>query len=755
MNDLLQRLEIFFERMPDRVRERRRGIWAFLVVLSAVMAAGIPHFKINMATVEYFEKDDPVRVAYDRFRAQFGGDENLYLVYEPKDKDLFSRASLRAVTALQEELLDIGRRSGPERSAALDRIVDVKTLVNATYIDTREGDLVSRQFIGTRLPRTDSDKHHLRLGALAHPDYPSLYISGDGRFGGIVIRTDIGATIAQDIILDKTAALGAIDGAAISAAEDEAAIDYDAFVEVDLRRRTPSFELAEIGDYSAVMEAVRRVLEKPQYSDHLVFHAAGNLPVMNYFDRIILEEMVIIGGLSLCVVVAVLFFLFRSLAAVVWPPVIVNLCFLWIVGLVGWSGATMTFMINIIVFLIISVGVADAVHILSGYLFFRQRGQEHRAALRSVFKKSGLACLLTSLTTSIGLLALTLVPIVPIRNFGIFAALGIMLAFVFTMVLLPLMLDLRSPYPRPRAEKNHGRLHPVQRILRKVETLGYRRPRAVVAGFLIAGAGLFYGALQVKVDSNTVELLGPDTTVRQDVDFVDATMGGVQSAEVFIDAGRAGALEDPEVLIKLEQLQNYVESRYPRRVGATHSLADVTKTTFRALNEGRDEMFRIPRDARVLQQTLAIFNNANPKDRRLLVSDDYSRARITITMKNGGTHDYIPIMDDIQATAEALFSPLKSAYPALDVRLTGSMALLIRLDEPVEEHHRDDNQQHAPHCAKDEAECAVECPDTAVQNKVRNPHGDVADDQQGDNEDGCGRCAHGDQVVRDILFGIG
>ncbi len=95
-----------FENIPDRVRKHRRFVWVLFIAVVVFIGFGIPRLIIDMSYSEYFEKDDPVTKIYDLFRDVFGSQIGVYIVYKPKDGDVFSEASLKAVKELPDELPD-------------------------------------------------------------------------------------------------------------------------------------------------------------------------------------------------------------------------------------------------------------------------------------------------------------------------------------------------------------------------------------------------------------------------------------------------------------------------------------------------------------------------------------------------------------------------------------------------------------------------------------------------------------------------
>ena len=93
--------------------------------------------------------------------------------------------------------------------------------------------------------------------------------------------------------------------------------------------------------------------------------------------------------------------------------------------------------------------------------------------------------------------------------------------------------------------------------------------------------------------------------------------------------------------------------------------------------------YRVPDDAQMISQLLYLFNSANPEDRRALVSDDYSRSHISLNIYNAGSYQYQRFFEEISQEIDEVFGPLESAIPELEVYLTGSMALLMRMADEV------------------------------------------------------------------------
>ncbi len=671
MGQYLDSINLKFERLPDRLRTKRWWIIIGFILLTGFISIGMRNVVIDESLESYFHKDDPVKQAYDQFRGIFGGDEYVYIVYRAKDGDIFSKKSVAALLKLHHDLADYRLTLEPGEPSALDHIDEVKSLINVKYMEGRHNTLYSKNFIGDKIPDSAVLSDRLRKKALNHPDFPLIYLSENSEYGGIMIRTDFNAETPE-----LTQALS----------QEESLFDGDAFGD-DIGSTVASetsnepaagIRKTDIREYPKFMAALKKILETPAYQDAFEFHAVGNPVLMNFFTEAVIQDMGRLMSLVLLLVVIMLWLLFRSLSAVLWPVLIVCFTIVWIMGTIGWTGISMSAMVQVIIFLALTVGIADSVHILSGYLFFRNQGLEHSPALRAVMKKSGLACLLTSITTAIGLLSLVFVPLKPISSFGIFAAVAVLFAFLFTVILLPLMLDLWSPVSKKQTiDKDHL----VLKILKQVESVGYGHYRLVLLIFSGFALFLFFGLAQLKVDSNFVEIIKKGMPLRDAYTLVDKFMGGTGNMEVMIDFKKTEALKDPKVLSAMQDLQTFMEENRTTRVVKTMSLVNVVKESYKVLNDDDPAFYTIPKDPAVLKQVLFLFENANPKDRTRLVTDDYAQARIGLNSVNVGSIEALEIMEAIQTFIDTRFLELKTAYPDLEVTLTGNMALLaIMLD---------------------------------------------------------------------------
>jgi hypothetical protein len=164
---------------------------------------------------------------------------------------------------------------------------------------------------------------------------------------------------------------------------------------------------------------------------------------------------------------------------------------------------------------------------------------------------------------------------------------------------------------------------------------------------------------------------------------VDENMAGAQSMVIMVDTKTTDGLLNPKLLKAIDDFQTLIEQRDSEQVTRTNSLANVVKDTNEIMNDDNPAFYAVPESEQMISQLLYLFNSANPEDRRSLVSDDYSRSHITLNIYNAGSYQYKLFFEQITKDIETFFGPLEEEFPELDVYLTGSMALMMRMADEV------------------------------------------------------------------------
>ncbi|MEC8453386.1 MAG: MMPL family transporter, partial [Pseudomonadota bacterium] len=578
-----------------------------------------------------------------------------------------------------------------------------------------------------QLPTSDDELAAIKARALNQQDYLLAFYSADARYGAVMIQTDFGAqpiegyepaVNATDIVLDDSF----VDFDAFSP-DDSFDLEFDESAQI----QEVSFEPVDMLGYTNFHLMTKALYQK--YDEQFEFFPVGNPPMMEFMMDV-LTQMQVLGLVMVLIFTLLLYTLFRSFSAVLWPMVTIAASMTWTWGLTVWLGVTISQMIALTVMLVFAVGIADCVHVMSAYFGFRRKGDDHYDALSKSYGKTGLAILVTTITTMAGVLALTTSELVPIQVFGMMSAFGVVLAFFFTLVLLPILLDLWHPgAPEADDASLADRIGALWHELRNSTKIGAaliyivamylmlgpwvgmyitvislltyivvnwqlailsavpnfvaRRPWLVLSVF----AGLFalcsYGMTLIRIDSNMTELTKEGSAIRVAYETVDENMAGAMSMVIMVDTHTSDGLYNPRLLQAMDQLQSRIETSYSDQVTRTNSLANIVKDTYKIMSDDDPAYYRVPDDDQMISQLLYLFNSANPEDRRALVSDDYSRSHISLNIYNAGSYQYQRFFEEISQEIDEVFGPLESEFPELEVYLTGSMALLMRMADEV------------------------------------------------------------------------
>ena len=721
MKNLLLYLNQYFAKVPSQLIPYRKAVLLVALLSTIFMGYGASRFVLDTSFDVWFSESDPAIEALDDFRDQFGSDDGLFIVYEAKDGDVFSNKSLTLIAEITETLDNYEQISddvwldqyglSPDIVESLTHIKRVQSLSNIRIQKNEDDVLSSPRLVPKNIP---SETDQLSAISSEADDQPSLELfmfSKDHRYGAISIKTDFGAIpVVQEL-----------DDALSLFSDDDWSDDFDASMDDSAVIQKIEYQPDEPALYIPFMKAITAITEQPKMTEHFNFYPIGNSAMISLaMDTLIQAAFLLVG--MVVIINLLLWTLFRSASAVVLPQLAIGLSILFVIGGLSWLNLASTTLIALTVMLVIAVGVADCVHVMSSYLFFRRDGKEHDEALSKAYGKTGVPILLTTITTMAGMSSLAATGMPMFVQFGLSSAAGVFFAFAYTIYLLPVLLNYWHPMQIKKASNKENNssgikalalnfklkslsflcffakpllsvskkigltwlvsadwLQPLlDRIPAFVERFRYLIAIIFFGGFVVC----LYGATQVKIDSNLVELYSDDVPIGQAYDIVDDNMMGTGNMVIVVDTARSDGIMDPAVLSSMDRLQNRIEDRYSDYIIRTNSLADLVKDTH-AIMQSSEEYRTIPDSQIAVSQLLYLFNSSNPEERRALVSDDFSKSHISVQLRNAGSEEYKDFFDEIQKDINNEFNKLTKTYPELKVQITGSFALMMRLADDI------------------------------------------------------------------------
>ena len=555
MTDFRKRLEKWFEDFARVMYRNRLKTLLIMLALTAALVSQIPKITIDTSTEGFLHENDSALTAYNAFRDQFGRDELIIIAINPPD--VFNQKFLKKVKALHEDL--------EENVPHLD---DITSIVNARHTRGKKDELIVEDLL-EHWPETEKDMEGLREKALSNPVYKNTLISQDGKFTTIVIKTDTYSSLGQD--------LDALEGFG----DDDLEVS-------DVKQPAPEKPryLTDKENTEAVM-AVRKILKKYEAPDFSVY-VAGSPVVTHFLKKSMMKDMRKFMAIAVATIAVFLFIMFRSISGMLLPLVVVILSLLSTIGIMAVTGTPIKVPTQILPSFLLAVCVGASVHILAiFYQHYRQGGDKEHAIVYSV-GHSGLAIVMTSVTTASGLFSFSTADVAPIADIGVFAGIGVVLALVYTLLGLPALLAL-MPIKHKRTNGLVLKTTLMDRFLMGIGRISTGHPRTILVVSAIIIALSIASITRLRFSHDVLRWFPENNYIRTATEKIDRELRGSVTLEVIIDTGKENGLYEPEILNRLEDAAAAIEPLELDGIfaGKAWSLTTILKEINQALNENR------------------------------------------------------------------------------------------------------------------------------------------------------------------------
>ncbi len=425
---------------------------------------------------------------------------------------------------------------------------------------------------------------------------------------------------------------------------------------IDPRKDVPPVVWEIIGDFS-----------------DLETHVVGG-PIMDYeTDMRTALEAPRWMSFALLGMTVMLFLTTRSFTGVLVPALTVVLSVIWTMGIVAYIGFTLNLFVILVPTLLLCVGIGDAMHVVAEFRQGLNEGLSRRAALSHTLSLVTGPILLTTITTAAGFLAFLATDLVPLRELGIQAAIGVWVALLLTFIFaVPLLSFGKSGVAtekpaEPKRDVFDG-------LLSLLTAFTLRVPVLIAFVFALAIGAAFYGFSIVKIETNTIQDLPEDYPMRVAFEYVDQQMGGSMSLELVAETGKEGGIKDIAVMRDLEALQAFLETH--AYVTQTSSVVDQIKQMHRAVYENNPDYYRLPEKSSQIAEYLLLYESGGGSQLEKYVSFAYDSARIQARTKSITLAEVQQLEADVEAFVAANIS-------SADIKTTGTLSLMSGLGELI------------------------------------------------------------------------
>ncbi|PHR61286.1 MAG: RND transporter [Robiginitomaculum sp.] len=266
--------------------------------------------------------------------------------------------------------------------------------------------------------------------------------------------------------------------------------------------------------YKVVQKLKTKIAE---FNGQDTYHVTGLPVAQDTFGIEMFVQMAISAPMAMVLIFLLMWYFFKKASLVVSPMIVAMVSVITTMGLLVMTGNTIHIMSSMIPIFIMPIAVLDAIHILSDFYDKYPQYKDRKQTIIHVMKELSAPMLFTTLTTAVGFASLALTPIPPVQVFGIFVAIGVVLAWFFTITLVPayIMLMKEESFAGFGLDQNKGEETSLMgKVLGGVGRFTYARSKLIMLMVLILGGTAWVGITKISINDNPVKWFAPNHEIR-------------------------------------------------------------------------------------------------------------------------------------------------------------------------------------------------------------------------------------------------
>lgn len=666
---------------------------SIVLMFSVLLSLGLTRLEVDVSNDAMFDKDDPSSIAYREFQKKFGRDD--IVVAAIASDDIFSSGFMERLSAFHIDL-----------EQSVPWLEDVTSLSNVDWI-AANGDGLDVGELGKKWPKNGVLPDSIKADILSSSLYQGSLISADGKMTLVALRSV--AFVSPDA--RKNANMKIAKGSSAAPAEELTLVEkiikqhdkFDAYLAgeeyVEPQPKTKSSEdtffetenIAELNEVSPAevaldgspqglnsvqlnnfIDTIQTVVDRHNDEKDFKILLTGGPIIDKAHHDAIHADVIVLFLFALLVIIIALAILLRTWLAVIIPMIVITLSVLTTLGLMGWLGIPVTVISQALPPLLITAGVLDSVHLLSIYYRKRKAGMETQAAIASTFEHASVAVFYTSLTTAAGFISFTIAKLQPVSDFGWMSAFGVMIAMLFSFLLVPSLLAIFSK--KNSTNRNAYISERLATILVPLAKFGIKNKRMVLGGVVVLVIVGLPGIFKLTYSHDVLNWFENNADIKLETMQVDNEMGGTVPLEFVIDSKTKNGILTPEFMSKLYEFQMYAENLDTPsvRVGRASSIVNSLQRVHSQLDVNALPN-SIPNSDQLISQEIILYESGGAKEIARLTDSSYSLARVTVRLEWTDARDYVEIRVLLIDKAKAIFGDIAtvSASGTVDLLSVG------------------------------------------------------------------------------------
>lgn len=543
--------------------------WRWLVIVAALaatmaMASGAQFLSFTSDYRIFFSDENPQLTAYEDLQDIYTKTDNIFFVLKPKDGKVNT-----------PEVLEIVRKL-TEKSWTIPFSIRVDSLTNYQNTEAVEDDLSVADLVETTAGLTPVDLTKIEAVAQDEPALAARLISTDSRTTGV--------QVTLQLPFDDAIALSS----AVQAAEQMVA---------DIVAKNPDLRVA----------------------------LTGLAPLSNAFTRASMADMGTLTPLMFGIIVVALVIFLRSFTGTVVTLLITILSTIAAMGFAGYTGVKLTPPSAMAPTIIMTIAIADCVHILVSMFHEMRNGKTKREAIVESLRVNIQPVFLTSFTTVIGFMTLNFSDSPPFHDLGNISAAGVITAWILSMTLLPALMVILPVRVKAHVENKSTAMDRLADFV-----IGNRTKLLVGMGIVVIALSSM--ASKIELDDRFVEYFDKSIQFRVDSDFTRDNLTGIDQVEFSIGSGESGGVSNPEYLLHLEKFVTWLRAQ--PNVVHVNTMTDVMKRLNKSMHGDDQTWYKLPEERDMAAQYLLLYEMSLPYglDLNSQINVDKSASRVTVTM---------------------------------------------------------------------------------------------------------------------------
>ncbi len=390
------------------------------------------------------------------------------------------------------------------------------------------------------------------------------------------------------------------------------------------------------------------------------YHLLGKSNFQVELIRIQRNEFLLYATLSILLVGLITFLMFRSIWCVLICLFTVATALLIFTGMVGLLGFNQNVMSTLYPIVIIIIGISDAVHFLSKYISELQKNEQKKTALLKTLNDIGAATFLTAITSAIGFLTMLTSNVVPLKLFGVFSALGIIIAYLVVLFITsPLLKYFSLQQLAPKTKFKTDRFQWAG-FLHRIYLLSKNHPKRIVVVMLLLMVVFAYGISRISTDIHIGAGMPKGAQITEDFEFFENHFNGFRPFEIAAIAQQDFLIDDPEILMEIDKVESYLKQF--EIVNGLQSITMIYKSLNRAYHADQPSEYRLPEDEKYYALFKADLNQFKLNELNILISEDQKFGRISGFLSDAGTDSIRHVQDQIKSYITKNTDPSKVKF---------------------------------------------------------------------------------------------